>query len=82
MKKLQKTQDQIEAERREARELAAEIIEMSNRIPAKIRNEASHGTAVAYKNHMMAALKCANGKILDVHKLRAAYNLIVGYYKG
>jgi hypothetical protein len=76
-----KSPAQIEAERHEARQLADWIIEKSRVVPRKVLNSAYVQDARAWKKAMVNALKVANAKTLDVHKLRTVVHEVEGYYK-
>lgn len=76
-----KTEGQIENEKRECVELRDKIIESTKNVPSKVLNEGSYQTAVQFKDAAMAALKTAEGKQLNLAKLRMAWQLIRHYYE-
>lgn len=75
-----KPEGQVENEKREAIELRDLILQKTNSIPAKVLQNGSYQMAIDFKNFAMAARKTAEGKQLNLGKLRAAWHSIQHYY--
>jgi hypothetical protein len=80
MKKENKSEALIEAERQEAEFLTKKILECTSRIPPKIVNEASYQAAVNFKALATSARKVAESRNANVTKLRHAWSAISSYY--
>lgn len=74
-------QPKKDADKKEAEELRAKVLNALNRVPKKV-NEGSHNDAVAFKKAAAKAMTLAKTKSADVVKMRQAWNLISGYYRG
>lgn len=68
-----KTESQVENEKREALELRDLILQKTNTIPPKVLQNGSYQMAIDFKNFAMAARKVAEGKQLNLGKLRSAW---------
>lgn len=68
----------MEAEQ-EIQRLKALISSMIKRVPPSV-NGGSYDNAVAFKKHVMVARKEVEKQRPDVVKLRAAHNVLAGYY--
>lgn len=79
-KKEQKSEAQIASDKAETEALIKRIIEATNTVPAKIRNEAMYQQAVNFKQLAIAARKAAESKSPTLEKLRTAWSTISGYY--
>ena len=75
-----KTDTTIANEKAEAAELAKRIVDCTNRIPPKVLNGGSYQTAVTLKEHAASARKVAEGKQMNLGKLRQAWQTISCYY--
>jgi ATP sulfurylase len=80
VKKLQKTESQVQAEKEEMAKLSQDILAMTSRIPARVMNETDFYGAKAFKTTAMAARKQAEAKRPTVEKLRSAMQSIRQYY--
>lgn len=80
MKKDQKTEGQISAEKQEVAELIKNIMECTATIPKKILNEASYQAAVQFKAAALDARKAAESTAPRLAKLRSAWQSIQHYY--
>jgi hypothetical protein len=73
----------VALEKKEAEELYLRVMEATNTVPVSVRN-GSYQMAVAFKEHAVKARKMCEGvnNRQSVTKMREAWNLISGYYKG
>lgn len=76
-----KTESQIENEKNEAVELRDLILQKTNSIPQRVLQNGSYQMAIDFKNFAMAARKAAEGKQLNLGKLRTAWQSIQHYYE-
>lgn len=80
MKKEQKTEVQVAAEKREMEDLQARILKATSNIPKKIMNEADFYAAKNFKTLAVAARKAAESNSPRLEKLRSAWSSIQHYY--
>ena len=71
----------IAAERREAEELAARILKLTERIPQHVIDTPGVMAARKFKESMTQARTVAASKVMNLHKLRAAMSEVNHYYK-
>jgi hypothetical protein len=81
MKKDPKPLHVIAAERREAEELAADILKLTERIPQHVMNAPGVMAARRFKESMSKARTVASAKTLNLAKLRLAMNEVKFYYR-
>lgn len=81
MKKEGKLPAQIAAERAEAKELAATILKLTERIPQHVMDTPGVMYARQFKESMSKARTVASAGTLSLHKLRTAMNDVNFYYR-
>lgn len=81
MKKDAKPAHVVAAERREAEELAARILKLTERIPQHVMDTPGIMFAKRFKEQMFKARQVASHSVLNLHKLRAAMQEVNHYYK-
>lgn len=81
MKKDAKPLHVIQAERREAEELAATILRLTERIPKHVMDTPGVMFARQFKERMFKARQVASHSVLNLHKLRAAMSDVNHYYR-
>jgi len=80
MKFDQKSPIQIEAERQEAANLAASILDMTSKIPPRIINDAKSNLIRQYKTAATKAISVAQSKSPNLTKLREQHAAIRSFY--